>query len=61
MKDALNMIEHFKKLFALAEDLGTVNSTSLYSGYATVSGKTENGEQFILTLDIREANKNDSV
>lgn len=54
------MNEHFKKLMTLAEELGIVKSACLYRyGYSTVSGEMENGEQFTLTLDIKEADKND--
>lgn len=54
------MNEHFKKLMTLAEELGTVNSAYLYRyGYSTVNGKMENGEEFTLTLDIKEAKEND--
>ena len=54
------MNENFKKLMALAEELGTVKSACLYNyGYSTVGGETENGEEFTLTLDVREAKKDD--
>lgn len=54
------MNEHFKRLFAFAEEIGTVNNASLYKyGYSTVQGVMENGEEFTLTLDIKEAKEND--
>ena len=54
------MNEYFKKLMEFAESLGTVKSACLYHyGYSTVSGERENGEQFSLTLDIKEAKEND--
>lgn len=54
------MNEHFKELMEFAESLGTVKSACLYRyGYSTVSGEMENGEQFTLTLDIKEADEND--
>lgn len=55
------MIEHFKRLFMLAESMGTVSSVSLYNNYATITGKMETGHDFTLTLDIREAKENDVV
>ena len=52
--------ETFKELYALAEEMGTVKSAHLYNyGYLTVHGEMENGEEFTLTLDIKEAKEND--
>ena len=58
------MKEHFIKLMEIAEKFGTVDSASLYKydfcgHYCTVSGKTENGDEFSLRLDIKEVKKND--
>ena len=54
------MNEHFKKLIEFAESLGTVKYAHLYRyGYSTVSGTTKNGEEFTLTLDIKEPEEND--
>lgn len=54
------MNEHFKKLMAFAEELGTVKGACLYRyGYSTVSGTMANGDEFTLTLDIKESEEND--
>ena len=54
------MNDHFKKLMILAEELGVVKSACLYRyGYSTVNGTMKNGEEFTLTLDIKEAKEND--
>jgi GTP-binding protein HflX len=43
------MIEHFKRLFILAESMGTVSSVSLYNNYGTIGGKMENGQEVLFT------------
>ena len=55
------MFEYFKKLLAVAEELGTVDNTSLYKGYITANGKTKDGKMFSLTLDITEVEEKYSV
>lgn len=58
------MKEYFTKLMEVAEDFGTVDSATFYkydksSSCWSLSGKTKNGEEFTLRLDIKEAHKND--
>lgn len=54
------MNEHFKKLIEIAEKFGKITSASLYrQGYSTVTGTMENGDTFSLSLDIKEAEKDD--
>lgn len=58
------MTLYFMELLEIAEKMGTVESASLYKydfcgHYCTVSGKRENGDEFSLRLDIKEAKKND--
>ena len=52
------------KLMEVAENFGTLSSASLYKydgccNYCSVSGEMENGTEFSLRLDIKEAQKND--
>ena len=58
------MKEQFVKLMALAENFGKVSSASMYksdSGYhcCSVIIKAEDGTEFALRLDIKEAKEND--
>ena len=58
------MKEHFIKLMEVAESLGTISGASLYKhngcyNCCTVSGEMENGTEFSLRLDIKEAKEND--
>lgn len=55
----MTMIEHFKRLLTLAEEIGTVSRVNLYKEYVTLSGKMENGKKFTLTLDIMEVTDDD--
>lgn len=58
------MKERFVKLMALAGQFGEVSSASMYkceNGYycCSVIVKAEDGTEFALRLDVKEANKND--
>lgn len=58
------MKKYFVKLMEVAENFGTVDSASFYKcdgscAYCSVSGKTKNGEEFTLRLDIKEEKGND--
>jgi hypothetical protein len=52
------------KLMEVAESFGILSSASFYKydgccNYCTVSGEMENGDEFSLRLDIKEAKEND--
>lgn len=52
------MFEKFKKLCALADNIGTVTSAMMYeSGFMTVEGKLHNGNDFTINLTIKEEEK----
>ena len=53
------MFEKFKKICALADNIGIVTQATMYEkGFMKVEGKTIHGEKFMLTLSIEEEEKN---
>lgn len=54
------MYEIFRKLCALGDNIGTVNSAMMYdNGFMTVDGKLHDGKPFSFTLKIsKEEEKN---
>lgn len=49
------MFEKFKKLCALADNIGTVTQAMMYeSGFMTIEGELHDGTKFNLTLSIKE-------
>lgn len=53
------MFEKFKKLCALADNIGTVTQAMMYeSGFMTIDGELPDGTKFNLTLSIKEEETN---
>ncbi len=53
------MYEKFRKLCALADNIGTVTSAMMYeSGFMTIEGKLIEGNVFSLTMKIEEEKNN---
>lgn len=52
------MFEKFKKLCALADNIGTVTSAMMYdSRFMTIEGKLHDGTDFTLNLSLKEEKK----
>lgn len=52
------MYEKFRKLCALADNIGTVTSAMMYeSGFMNIEGKLDDGKKFTLSMNIEEEEK----
>lgn len=51
------MIGIFKKMIAVATDVGSILKLNMYEDFARVEGKTSDGKVFTLSLVVKEEEK----